>query len=180
MTTTRRLACDDLFRLAPTNLDVLTETYNLSFYALYLSRWPDLATLQECARGRVAAYVIGKAEGRGREWHGHVSAVTVAPEFRRLGLASALCGDLERVSDRTYRGVFVDLFVRVSNTVAINMYRKMGYAVYRRVLKYYDGQEDGFDMRKPLARDRDRPEGTPSACVPLDRPVTTKELMASR
>jgi ribosomal protein S18 acetylase RimI-like enzyme len=44
--------------------------------------------------------VIGKAEGAGEEWHGHVSAVTVAPEFRRLGLARTLCSELERVSDK--------------------------------------------------------------------------------
>jgi hypothetical protein len=27
-------------------------------------------------------YVLGKAEGVGEGWHGHVTAVTVAPEFR--------------------------------------------------------------------------------------------------
>ena len=42
--------------------------------------------------------VLGKAEGRGTDWHGHVSAVTVAPEFRRLGLARTLMAELERVS----------------------------------------------------------------------------------
>lgn len=29
--------------------------------------------------------VMGKAEGKGELWHGHVTAVTVAPEYRRLG-----------------------------------------------------------------------------------------------
>ena len=175
MATTRRFCADDLFRFAPTNLDALTETYNLGFYALYLSRWPDLATIMESPGGRVAAYVIGKAEGRGDGWRGHVSCVTVAPEHRRLGVASALCADLERVSERTYRGFFVDLFVRASNTVAITMYRKMGYDVYRRVLRYYEGEEDGFDMRNPLARDVGGVR-----CKPLERPVTVKELHDSR
>jgi N-terminal acetyltransferase B complex catalytic subunit len=45
--------------------------------------------------------VIGKAEGREREWHGHVSAVTVAPEARRLGLARTMMAELERISDKT-------------------------------------------------------------------------------
>ena len=35
---------------------------------------------------------MGKAEGLGKDWHGHVTAVTVAPEFRRLGLAAKLMG----------------------------------------------------------------------------------------
>ena len=32
-------------------------------------------------------YILGKAEGAGERWHGHVTAVTIAPEFRRIGLA---------------------------------------------------------------------------------------------
>lgn len=34
-------------------------------------------------------------------------------------------------------GFFVDLFVRVSNQVAVNMYKQLGYSVYRTVLEYY-------------------------------------------
>lgn len=47
---------------------------------------------------------------------------------------------------RSYNGYFVDLFVRASNSVAIGMYRKFGYSVYRRVVGYYSGamDEDAF------------------------------------
>ena len=37
---------------------------------------------------------------------------------------------------------FVDLFVRISNVVAIDMYKKLGYSVYRQVLEYYTGDPD--------------------------------------
>lgn len=37
---------------------------------------------------------------------------------------------------------FVDLFVRVSNDIAVNMYKKLGYVVYRTVLDYYSGDPD--------------------------------------
>lgn len=37
---------------------------------------------------------------------------------------------------------FVDLFVRVSNKVAIKMYQQLGYIVYRVVLEYYNGDPD--------------------------------------
>ena len=53
--------------------------------------------------------VLGKAEGNGPEWHGHVTALTVAPEYRRLGLARRMINLLELVTDETYRGYFVDL-----------------------------------------------------------------------
>ena len=61
---------------------------------------------------------MGKAEGRGENWHGHVTAVTVrrgsrrgsapcslahprlqvAPEYRRQGLAQKLMGILEEIT----------------------------------------------------------------------------------
>ena len=44
---------------------------------------------------------------------------------------------LELVSDQGYRGFFVDLYVRCTNTVAIGMYEGLGYSVYRRVREYY-------------------------------------------
>lgn len=40
------------------------------------------------------------------------------------------------------RAYFVDLFVRVSNKVAIKMYSNLGYIVYRTVLEYYSGDPD--------------------------------------
>lgn len=43
---------------------------------------------------------MGKAEGRGKEWHGHVTALTVATEYRRLGLADGMMKLLENVSDK--------------------------------------------------------------------------------
>lgn len=81
--------------------------------------------------------VIGKAEGLGPEWHGHVTALTVAPEYRRLSLARKMMDLLEHVSDNSYRGFFVDLYVRCTNVVAIGMYEELGYSVYRRVREYY-------------------------------------------
>lgn len=43
---------------------------------------------------------MGKAEGQKELWHGHVTAVTVAPEYRRLGVAKQLMDSLETVSVR--------------------------------------------------------------------------------
>lgn len=48
--------------------------------------------------------VMGKAEGSvaREEWHGHVTALSVAPEFRRLGLAAKLMEMLEEISERWF------------------------------------------------------------------------------
>jgi N-terminal acetyltransferase B complex catalytic subunit len=78
-------------------------------------------------------YILGKAEGNKELWHGHVTAVTVSLEYRRLGIASKLMAFLEDVSQRVYNGFFVDLFVRVSNKLAQTMYINLDYTVYRQV-----------------------------------------------
>jgi len=107
------------------------------------------------ARDQISGYILGKVEGKDTDWHGHVTAVTVAPEYRRLGLANLLMGSLEHHSNK-HKGYFVDLYVRFSNQVAINMYKKMGYSIYRQVIGYYSGKEDAYDMRKALPRDVDK------------------------
>ncbi|KAI9817805.1 MAG: hypothetical protein M1827_000924 [Pycnora praestabilis] len=159
----------DLFKFNLTNLDPLTENYDISFYFSYLARWPSLFSAIEGPKGEINAYIMGKLESSPAvyqhsehylPWHAHITALTVAPPSRRLGLARLLTESLERAGDE-YNAWFVDLFVRESNKVAGGMYRGMGYSVYRRVLGYYsddptgraDG-EDAFDMRKPLARDK--------------------------
>ena len=161
MTTVRPFRASDLFAFNNVNMDHWTETYSNGFYLSYLAQWPDM-TLTACAAhtGTIMGYVLGKAEGREPSTdkrkrfeeptlHGHVTAVTVAPEYRRLGVAQMLMDFFELVSEHVYHGFFVDLFVRPSNEKAIGMYEKRGYSVYRRVHAYYQSAslgaaEDGF------------------------------------
>ena len=171
MTTVRPFTCDDLFTYNDVNTDVFTETFNLNFYLTYLAQWPEYFSAAESPSGAVAGYVMGKAEGTQELWHGHVTAVTVAPEYRRLGLARLLMDYLESVSEHVYDGYFVDLFVRVSNVLAINMYKRLGYSVYRQVLGYYSGEEDAYDMRKALSRDVEK-----KSIIPLPHPIQPEEL----
>lgn len=58
-------------------------------------------------------------------WHGHITVLTVAPAWRRLGHASRLTEQLESGSDIN-NAWFVDLYVRAGNKVAIDMYKGMG------------------------------------------------------
>jgi len=93
-------------------------------------------------------------------FHAHITALTVAPHARRLGLARTLSSSLEN-SGEEYDAWFVDLFVRKSNKVGQALYKGLGYKVFRVVKEYYvddlsgetqDG-EDAWDMRKRLKRD---------------------------
>ena len=172
MSTARRFRCRDLLRFNEVNLDAFTETYHMSFYAFYLSTYPEYYMTEEHCTGRLMGYVMGKAEGEGELCHGHVTAVTVAPSFRRRGLATKFMRGLEATSQDVYDAYFVDLFVRASNHLAIALYEHIGYSVYRRVLGYYScDDEDALDMRKALSRDVHR-----SSIIPLPHPVLPVDL----
>ncbi|XP_022449922.1 N-alpha-acetyltransferase 20 isoform X1 [Monodon monoceros] len=146
----------------------------------FLSRWlPEHTASQPYSwqEDRSTGEVMGKAEGSvaREEWHGHVTALSVAPEFRRLGLAAKLMELLEEISERK-GGFFVDLFVRVSNQVAVNMYKQLGYSVYRTVIEYYSASngepdEDAYDMRKALSRDTEK-----KSIIPLPHPVRPEDI----
>ncbi|XP_012254441.1 N-alpha-acetyltransferase 20 [Athalia rosae] len=172
MSILRPFTCDDMFKFNNVNLDPLTETYGLSFYMQYLAHWPEYFQVAESPSGEIMGYIMGKAEGHCENWHGHVTALTVSPDHRRLGLAATLMKFLEEVSEKK-QAYFVDLFVRVSNKVAIKMYQQLGYIVYRTVLEYYSGDpdEDAYDMRKALSRDVKK-----KSVIPLTHPVRPDEV----
>ena len=129
--------------------------------------------MAESPTGKIMGYIMGKSEARQNnplDWHGHVTAISVAEEYRRIGLAAKLMKFLEDVSDYK-KCYFVDLFVRVSNEVAVKMYEALGYVVYRNIKDYYTGppDEDAYDMRKALSRDVEKRS---------ERPPTQEELEA--
>ncbi|KAI1006211.1 hypothetical protein K3495_g2008 [Podosphaera aphanis] len=173
MTSLRPFHATDVFDFNSTNLDPLTETYDVNFYFSYLARWPHLFTVASGPDNMINAYVMGKLESTPDyathsphylPFHAHITALTVAPQSRRLGLARTLSSSLEAAGD-SYDAWFVDLFVRKSNLIAQSLYRGLGYSVYRTVKEYYssnipgaveDDGEDAYDMRKPLTRDKDR------------------------
>ncbi|CAG9314811.1 unnamed protein product [Blepharisma stoltei] len=176
MTTLRQFSLCDIFSFNKVNLDILTETYNVGFYGRYLAKWPEYCKVAEGPTGDIQGYVLGKVEGAKncdikRDWHGHVTAVTVAPTNRRQGLASALMKFLEDTTI-AHDGYFVDLFVRASNEVAIGFYQKLGYIVYREVRDYYSQpEEDAYDMRKAMPRDKEK-----STLVAKKRSISPSEL----
>ncbi|KAK6834004.1 acetyltransferase [Apiospora arundinis] len=169
MATFRRFDPSDLDKISKCNLDPLTETYGLDFYLQYYAKWPSMFQVAEDDRGNIIGYIMGKLESspdyfRNYEhylpWHAHITALTVAPEARRMGIGRILSEKLEIAADNG-DAWFMDLFVRKSNHRAIKFYESMGYSVFRVVKDYYGeniedpsaGGEDAYDMRKPMKRD---------------------------
>merc|ERR1719370_639316 len=133
----------------------------------YMVKWPEYFMVAESPRGDLMGYIMGKSEGKNENWHGHVTAVSVGPDYRRIGIANNLVKILESISDRK-NCYFVDLFVRASNIMAISFYKKLGYIRYRTVAQYYAGEEDAYDMRKALSKDKHK-----WSLVPVDNNFVT-------
>lgn len=161
-------------------MDILTETFGIGFYGLYIAKWPEYCISVLNKSGAIFGYLLGKVEGdkseAKKDWHGHVSAVTVAPQARRQGIAKYCMDYLEMITDRIHNGWFVDLFVREDNKIAIEMYQHMGYKIYRTVNKYYSATEkhparDALDMRKSMKRDV-----TGITSVPTGKTIEPKDL----
>jgi ribosomal-protein-alanine acetyltransferase len=93
------------------------------------------------------AFVVGMIEPDGT---GHVVALAVAPEHRRIGLGRRLMYEVEQGFVR--RGITtVRLEVRTSNVAAQKLYLNLGYKIVRRMSRYYTSGDDGFLMVKNLA-----------------------------
>src|SRR5690242_10303461 len=56
MATIRPMRPDDLLKFSSTNLDHLTETYNIGFYLEYLTKWPELCQVIEGVDGEIEGY----------------------------------------------------------------------------------------------------------------------------
>lgn len=56
MTALRAFSPLDLFKMNLTNLDPLTENYDLHFYFQYLAKWPSLFTVAEGQQGEITGY----------------------------------------------------------------------------------------------------------------------------
>ncbi|AET39488.1 peptide alpha-N-acetyltransferase complex B subunit NAT3 Ecym_4443 [Eremothecium cymbalariae DBVPG len=189
MTSIQPFEATDLFKLNDVNLDIFTENFPLEFYFEYLILWPSLffkslETTSLPNQEHISGYMMAKTEGKGQDWHSHITAVTIAPDYRRISLASMLCNTLEVITDfRPHEVNFIDLFVKCNNSLAIKLYEKLGYNVYRRVVGYYNSLEDGypnslnkvdddkdaFDMRKSMKRDEGRStreNGRKNRCYP--------------
>lgn len=170
MTSIKPFKMEDLFEINPVNLDPFTENFNLLFYFQYLCDHPQLffKSVEPVAPDfpEISGYMMGKTEGQlsKKEWHTHITAVTINSDYRRIGLASDLCLHLERITAvKPYETLFIDLFMKVTNNVARQLYEKLGYSIYRRVVGYYGSvyptdrnaisDDDAFDMRKALPCD---------------------------
>jgi ribosomal-protein-alanine N-acetyltransferase len=82
---------------------------------------------------------------------GHVISVAVLPSRQRKGVGTALLNEAFR-NMRIYKAKECFLEVRVSNTPAIEMYRRLGFQIARTAEGYYADGESAYVMTKKLEK----------------------------
>jgi ribosomal-protein-alanine N-acetyltransferase len=92
--------------------------------------------------------------GYGGLWHiageGHISTIAAHPQYRGYGYGEALLAAMIHRAI-TLQAEYVVLEVRVSNTVAQNLYRKYEFSVIGTKPHYYrSNNEDAYEMRLDL------------------------------
>lgn len=94
--------------------------------------------------------IVGYAVFRRVAGESQLYAIAVAPEYRRHGYGSRLLDEIFARS-RDARCSRVSLEVRADNEAAVAFYKKRGFVVVGRRLKYYNGVADALQMDASLS-----------------------------
>jgi ribosomal-protein-alanine N-acetyltransferase len=152
----RKFIPDDLQSVIQINRVCLPENYTDFFFMDLHQRFPETFIVADDGTGKIGGYIMCRIEVGlsnfgfgGLIRKGHVVSIAVLPHSRRKGMAKALISRaLEGMVH--YRAKQCFLEVRVTNDVAITLYKKLGFEVTRTVNGYYSDGEDAYVMTKRL------------------------------
>jgi len=82
----------------------------------------------------------------------HVISIAVLPAHQRQGIGLALMQEAMR-NMLLYKARECYLEVRMSNTPAVSLYKKMGFDIIKRIRGYYIDGEDAYIMARKLPFD---------------------------
>ena len=154
----RKFNTNDLERITYINRTCLPENYSDYFFVDLHRRFPETFIVAE-ENGEVVGYIMCRIETglsssifRGLIKKGHIVSVAVRQEYRRKGIGEALVAKaMENM--RLYKAKHCFLEVRVANTAAVDLYKKLGFEVSRTVRGYYADGEGAYVMETKLEKD---------------------------
>ena len=146
---------DDLQDVMRINRVCLPENYTDSFFVDLYQRFPETFIVAE-ENEKILGYIMCRIEVGlsnfglgGLIKKGHVVSIAVLLEGRRKGIARALLKKA-MAGMSYYKAKQIYLEVRVTNDVAISLYKKLGLDIARTISGYYSDGEDAYVMSKKL------------------------------
>jgi ribosomal-protein-alanine N-acetyltransferase len=151
----RKFNINDLQSVIHINRTCLPENYTDYFFIELHQRFPETFIVAE-ENGEVVGYIMCRIElglsnfgFSGLLKKGHIVSVAVLHPHRRKGIGKALVAQaIENM--RIYNAKQCFLEVRVTNTPAIELYKKLGFEITRTIHGYYSDGEDAYVMTKKL------------------------------
>lgn len=151
----RSFELTDLEKVMEINRRCLPENYSNYFYMDLYERFPESFIVAE-VDGKVVGYIMCRIETGisdfkliGISRKGHIISIAVLPEYRRQGIGYTLIQEAIKAMVQ-YKAKECYLEVRKSNTLAVNLYRKLGFEIIRTNHRYYADGEDAFKMGQKL------------------------------
>jgi len=151
----RKFTLNDLQTVMHINRVCLPENYTDYFFIELHQKFPETFIVAE-ENGEVIGYIMCRIElglsnfgFGGLLKKGHIVSVAVLHQHRRKGIGKALVAQaLENM--RIYNAKQCFLEVRVTNTPAIELYKKLGFEITRTIHGYYSDGEDAYVMTRKL------------------------------
>ncbi len=139
----RRAKNEDLRRIVEIEGRSFKYPYSILVLTTLLNLYPEYFLVCEYC-GEVIGYVVAVID---KDSSGHIVSIAVDPNYRGLGIGRLLMNSIE--SKLRNDGITkFKLEVAVSNYVAINMYKSLGYEVVKVLKNYYPDGEDAYLMIK--------------------------------
>ncbi len=151
----RKFVPGDLQNVMQINRVCLPENYSDFFFMDLHQRYPETFIVCE-ESGQIEGYIMCRIEVglsnygfSGLVRKGHVVSIAVLPQFRHRGVAQALIKKALEGMDY-YKAKQCFLEVRITNDIAVSLYKKLGFEVTRTINGYYSDGEDAYVMTKRL------------------------------
>ena len=146
----RNFSTKDLDKVIEINRLSLPENYIPAFFLDIHKNCSDAFQVAE-VNGDIVGYVMCRLENGFSDFKrfrvvkkGHIVSIAVRPEFRKMGIGSALLNEVIKVLRRLVNECFME--VRANNFNAIKLYKKNGFKFFRRAHGYYQDGSDAYIM----------------------------------
>ena len=151
--TIRKTEAEDLDQVMDINQKCLPENYSRYFFVDLYTHFPETFIAAE-KDGKIIGYIMCRIESGFSSLRlskkGHVISFAVLPEFRNLGIGFEILDKALHAMAEHYHAKECYLEVRVSNILAINLYKKAGFTTEKKVKRYYADGESAYIMNKKL------------------------------
>ncbi|MCX8058679.1 MAG: ribosomal protein S18-alanine N-acetyltransferase [Spirochaetes bacterium] len=109
------------------------------FYSCFIH--PNIKIYKALLKNKIVGFIIINEE---EEASIHILNLAVHPDYRNKKIASNLLNHVIALYKNNYKKFYLE--VRISNEIAISLYKKFGFKIEKIIKNYYGENEDAYLM----------------------------------